>query len=73
MAKFEESRADHEVHTMHHPQGHGLLDQKHAKGMRSPMLSQIPSADAGSASGVDGAGQPGMPSGEYGSGSVTGS
>jgi hypothetical protein len=39
---FEKSRPDHEVHEMHRPEGHGHMDQKLQKGMRSPMLSQLP-------------------------------
>lgn len=73
MAKFEESRPSHEVHEVSRPMGHGYHDQKHAKGMRSPALSSVPTADAGTVGGAGGAGSPGEAGAEYGGGSVTGS
>lgn len=39
---FESSRPEHQIHEKHIPEGHAHLDQKHDKGMRSPMLSQLP-------------------------------
>lgn len=73
MAKFEESRPSHEVHEVARPMGHGYHDQKHSKGMRSPALSSVPTADAGTVAGAGGVGSPGEPGAEYGGGSVTGS
>lgn len=73
MSKFEESRPHHEVHEVGHPQGHGYLDQKHQKGMRSPIVSSVPSTEAGAVAGSDGSGSPGMPNGIYGSTDSTGS
>lgn len=67
MAKFEESRPSHVVHEIHRPMGHGMIDQKHGKGMRSPIVNSVPQVDNGTVPGADGAGSPGMPNGEYGS------
>lgn len=57
---FEQSRPDHMVMEKHIPAGHAHLDQKLDKGMRSPMISQLP-MEAGlsmpeNAPGVDGSG-----------------
>jgi hypothetical protein len=68
MSKFEQSRPDHEVHEIHQHQGHGMLDQKRAKGMRSPITAQVPQVDNGTA-GVPG----GQPMGQYAPTDVTGS
>lgn len=73
MAKFEQSRPDHEVHELHQPQGHGYLDQKHQKGMRSPITASVPNIDTGVVPGANGAGSPGQPTGQYGNSSQTGS
>lgn len=43
---FEGSLPGHTIMNMHRPEGHGHLDQKHDKGMRSPYLPQLPT-DAG--------------------------
>jgi hypothetical protein len=59
MAKFEQSRPDHEVHELHQHQGHGMLDQKRDKGMRSPITSQVPTVDNGTAGSMGG--QPSAP------------
>lgn len=72
MAKFEQSRFSHEVHHIAHPQGHGLQDQKHDKGMRSPIVSALPNVESGSVAEGE-AGAPGEPSGEYGASDNTGS
>lgn len=41
--KNEHPRPDHQIHDMNiHHSKHGHLDQKHDKGMRSPMISQLP-------------------------------
>lgn len=71
MAKFEQSRPDHEVHEIRMPMGHGMMDQKHAKGMRSPILGSVPAVDHGTAT-VGPAGAPGAPAGAYGSSSPEG-
>lgn len=39
---FEQSRPDHQIHEKHIPEGHAHLDQKYDKGMRSPMIGQLP-------------------------------
>lgn len=39
---FEQSRPDHEIHHKHIPEGHAHLDEKHHKGMRSPIVGQFP-------------------------------
>jgi hypothetical protein len=65
---------EHEVHQVARPTGHGLLDQKRAKGMRSPILSHVPQAqNAGSPVGAEGASSPGSPNGMYGGTDQTGS
>lgn len=64
--KFEQSRPDHEVHEVHRPHGHGLMDQKHQKGMRSPIAGSVPMAGAGTAMSVDGTGGETMPSDQMG-------
>lgn len=46
---FEQSGPGDSIMEMRRPEGHAHLDQKHDKGMRSPMLSQLP-MDAGLAS-----------------------
>jgi hypothetical protein len=71
MAKFEQSRPDHEVHEIHMPQGHGYMDQKHQKGMRSPIVGSVPTVDNGTQTSGP-AGSPGQPNGEYAAGSQTG-
>ncbi len=38
----EMSRPEHQIMHKHIPEGHAHLDQKYDKGMRSPMLSQLP-------------------------------
>lgn len=43
---FEQSRPDHQIMEKSIPSGHAHLDQKYDKGMRSPMVSQLP-MDAG--------------------------
>lgn len=68
MSKFEQSTPAHEVHEIHQHQGHGMLDQKRSKGMRSPIASQVPQIDNGTA-GMSG----GQPSGQYAPTDVTGS
>lgn len=68
MAKFEESHAGHMVHEIHRPMGHGMIDQKHGKGGRSPIVSSVPQIDNGTVPGSDGSSSPGMPNGMYGSG-----
>lgn len=72
MAKFEESRPHHEVHHVAMPRGHGMMDQKLHKGMRSPIVSSIPSSEQGAES-QGPAGAPGQPFGEYAGGDNTGS
>jgi len=42
---FEKPRPDHSVHHVRMPEGHGGSDQKLGKGMRSPMVSQLPLAN----------------------------
>jgi len=42
---FEQPRPDHQIHNMKMPMGHGAADQKHDKGMRSPMVGQLPMAN----------------------------
>lgn len=64
---FEQSRPEHMVIEKHIPEGHAHLDQKLDKGMRSPMVSQLP-MEAGlsqpeDAPGINGAGHG---SSEYG-------
>jgi hypothetical protein len=39
---FEKSQPGHQIHEMRRPDGHAHLDQKYDKGMRSPMLGQLP-------------------------------
>jgi len=39
---FEQERPDHKIHKMNIPQGHAHSDQKYGKGMRSPMVGQLP-------------------------------
>lgn len=39
---FEQSMPHHVIHEMHRPDGHAHLDQKYDKGMRSPMIGQLP-------------------------------
>lgn len=40
---FESSRPEHQIHEKRIPaEGHAHLDQKYDKGMRSPMLGQLP-------------------------------
>lgn len=39
---FEKSQPGHQIHEMHRPDGHAHLDQKYDKGMRSPMIGQLP-------------------------------
>lgn len=58
--KFEESRPSHEVHEVRKPMGHGYVDQKHGKGMRSPIASSVPTVGQGTVAGADGAGAPGQ-------------
>jgi hypothetical protein len=72
MSKFEQSRPDHEVHELHQHQGHGMLDQKRDKGMRSPIVSSVPNIDNGTVPGST-AGGPGVPNGMYGGSDQTGS
>lgn len=43
---FEQSRPDHMIIPQQRPQGHAHMDQKYDKGMRSPMVGQLP-MDAG--------------------------
>lgn len=43
---FEKPTESHQIHEIGHPQGHGHMDQKLHKGMRSPMAGRLPS-DAG--------------------------
>ncbi len=38
----EMSRPEHQIHHKRIPDGHAHLDQKLDKGMRSPMLGQLP-------------------------------
>lgn len=71
MAKFEQSRPDHEVHELHIPTGHAMIDQKHGKGMRSPIVGQVPNVDHGTQTSGPG-GAPGAPNGMYGSSSPEG-
>lgn len=73
MAKFEQSRPDHEVHEIHRAMGHGMLDQKRDKGMRSPITPHVPMVDSGTVPGSTGASAPGVPNGMYGSTDQTGS
>lgn len=73
MSKFEQSRPDHEVHEIHRHMGHGLLDQKRDKGMRSPIASQVPVTNTGTVPDANGIGSPGVPSGIYGGTDQTGS
>ena len=68
MAKFEESRHSHEVHEMHRPQGHGMIDQKYGKGNLSPIRGSVPQVDTGTMSSADAAGSPGQAGSEYGAG-----
>lgn len=70
MAKFEQSHERHVVHELHKPQGHGYVDQKYGKGNMSPISGSVPVIDHGTEPGADGAGSPGSPSAEYGSGSA---
>lgn len=42
---FEQSRPDHQIIHKHIPEGHAHLDQKLDKGMRSPMVGQLPQAN----------------------------
>lgn len=72
MSKFEQSHPGHEVHDIHRPMGHGMLDQKRDKGMRSPMTSQVPQVDNGTVPG-GAASYPGVPNGQYGGTDQTGS
>jgi hypothetical protein len=39
---FEQAGPGDSIRNMHRPEGHAHLDQKLDKGMRSPMLSQLP-------------------------------
>ena len=39
---FEKGMPHHSVHPVHMPMGHGEVDQKFGKGMRSPMVGQLP-------------------------------
>lgn len=39
---FEKPQPGHQIHEMHRPDGHAHLDQKYDKGMRSPMIGQLP-------------------------------
>lgn len=73
MSKFEQSTPQHEVHEIPHSHGHGYMDQKHHKGMRSPASSSTPVADAGVVGGMDGAGSPVVPNAQYGPTDITGS
>ena len=68
MSKFEESRPSHQVYEIHRPQGHGLLDQKHQKGNRSPISGSVPQVESGAEPGMNPAGAPGMPGMDYGMG-----
>jgi hypothetical protein len=45
-----------------------MIDQKHGKGNLSPIRGSVPAIDHGTVPGADGAGGPGLASGEYGSG-----
>lgn len=73
MSKFDESRPGHQVHEIVRPQGHGMHDQKRAKGMRSPIAGSVPVVDSGNVPGANGAGAPGVPNGMYGGVDQTGS
>lgn len=42
---FEKSRPEHTIHNVHMPMGHGHLDQKLGKGMRAPIVGQLPMAN----------------------------
>jgi hypothetical protein len=44
---FETNKPGHTVIQIHRPQGHGHLDQKHHKGMRSPMAPHLPQQGGG--------------------------
>lgn len=39
---FESSRPEHQILEMSIPEGHYQADQKYGKGMRSPMIGQLP-------------------------------
>lgn len=39
---FEAERPDHKIHNVSIPRGHGHMDQKLEKGMRSPLMGQLP-------------------------------
>lgn len=66
MNKFDESHSGRdEVHEIPRAHGHGMLDQKRVKGMRSPITMGVPTVSAGNAPGSDGSGSPGMPNGMY--------
>jgi hypothetical protein len=68
MAHFEQSHERHVVHELHRPQGHGYADQKYDKGNLAPIRGSVPSVDYGAVPGADGAGAPGMPAPENGTG-----
>lgn len=70
MSKFEQSHPHHEVHEIHRPQGHGMMDQKYAKGNRSPIAGSVPTIDTGSMPSSTEAGSPGSPAAMYGAGSA---
>lgn len=73
MERTDESRPGHQVYHVARPMGHGMMDQKRMKGMRSPMVSQVPHVSAGNVPGAEGAGSPGMPNGMYSGTDQTGS
>jgi hypothetical protein len=73
MNRFEESRPGHEVHEIHRPQGHGLMDQKREKGGRSPAIAHVPTPSTGTVPGWDGSSYPGQPNGQYSTPNPTGS
>lgn len=47
VAEANKSFADHQVHELARPQGHGLVDQKYGKGNRSPIINSVPMVDRG--------------------------
>lgn len=62
--KFEKSYPHHTVHDVHMPMGHGLQDQKHQKGNRSPIVGSLPVEHGGTEPGPNGVGAPGTAPGQ---------
>ena len=58
----------HEVYELQHPQGHGMIDQKHGKGNLSPIRGSVPEIEHGTVPGATAAGGPGVAGSEYGAG-----